>query len=109
MIRVTVFNRQATAAPLSPVTSGSVGIPAEFVFSDDWESLTKTAVFKGSDEVQEVAVVDNACEIPEEVLTESGGMLWVGVYGADGQSDTVIPTNWALVGRIEEGTVLTTP
>ena len=107
MITVAVKNRNAEATPLSPVTSGAVGIPVEFVFSDDWEGLTKTAVFKGSDEVREVALADNACEVPEEVLTESGGMLWVGVYGSDG--NTVIPTNWALVGRIEEGTVIAAP
>ena len=104
MIRVTVNNRNAEAIPLSPVTSGAVGIPVTFLLSDDWDGLSATAVFQGSGTERDVLITDNACEVPWEVLTESGDMLRIGVYGSDGEGTKVIPTIWAVVGRIEDGT-----
>ncbi len=104
MIRVNVKNRGALATPLSPVTSGAVGIPVNFIFTDDWEGLTKTAVFRGSDVERDVLILDNACTVPWEVIAEPYGLLEIGIYGADTEGEIVIPTIWAVVGRIEVGT-----
>ena len=104
MIRVTVNNRRATAIPLSPVTSGAVGVKVGFIFSADWDGLNKTAVFSGSDVSRDVIVQNNECEVPWEVLTEPYGRLEIGVRGANGAGTIVIPTIWAIVGRIELGT-----
>lgn len=105
MIRVTVNNRGVQAIPLSPVTTGSEGIVAAFLFSDDWAGLAKTAVFEGSGVQKEYIILNNQCVVPAEVLGESGGMLRVGVYGNDGNGNVVRPTIWGVVGRIEDGAI----
>lgn len=105
MIVVTVRNRNAVAIPLSPVTSGAVGIPVEFRFSDDWNGLNKTAVFKGSETAKDVLLTENTAVVPWEVIEDPYGLLEIGVFGSDAES-VVIPTVWAEVGRIEPGTEL---
>ena len=104
MISVKIDNRKASAVPRWPLTSGSVGMIAEFSFSEEWDDLTKTAVFKGSGTEVDQVISGNSCVVPHEVLANAGGDLWIGVYGANGSSTIVIPTVWADAGYIYEGT-----
>lgn len=104
MIRLKATGRMLTAICTERVTSGSVGMEAQFTFSDDWDGLTRTAVFKGSATQIDVLLTGDTCTIPWEVLQTSGGMLTIGVYGADGSGTVVIPTIWRDVRRIEPGT-----
>lgn len=86
-----------------PVTSGSVNVyRARFEFSDDWQGLTRKAVFIGSD-TQVPMLLDESgeCTIPWEVLTKHGGHLMAGVYGTD--DDSTLPTIRADLGVILEG------
>lgn len=106
MIAVTVKNRNAVATPISPVTTGAVGIPVKFQFTDDWSDLAKTAVFRGSDTARDVLLgEDNTAIVPWEVLADPYGLLEIGIFGTDGEAK-VTPTIWAKVGRIEPGTEL---
>lgn len=94
---------QLTVRKREPVTSGSVNVyRARFEFSEDWQGLTRKAVFIGSGQQAPVLLDDTGeCDIPWEVLTKHGGQLMAGVYGAAG--DTALPTIIASLGPILEG------
>ena len=97
--RLTVRQRE-------PVTSGSVNVyEARFEFSEDWDGLTRTAVFRAGPASRSVLLDDsNACVVPWEVLEHHHPLtrLMAGVYGTrDG--DVVLPTVWASLGVIQEG------
>lgn len=84
-----------------------VGAEAEFIFSDEWKPLIKTAVFIAGSEkrvVLEAAWRDNICTIPHECLAAPGVHLSVGVYGTDASGSLVIPTFYADLGMIWPGT-----
>lgn len=85
------------------MTSGSVNVyQVQFEFSEDWEGLTKTAVFETRGRSRAVLLDDTGlCTIPREVLAVPKTALRVGVYGAWG--DMVLPTVWAHLGAILEG------
>lgn len=88
------------------LTSGMVGAEVEFLFSDEWAPLIKTAVFiAGSQKrvVLEAAWRDNICIIPYECLAESDVHLLVGVYGTNTGGSLVIPTVYADLGMIWTG------
>lgn len=106
MIRISVNTRHAYKVYTEMITSGSSGIEASFIFSPEWDGLTKIAVFSGSGTEKSMILTENTVTVPYEVMTAAGGDLLVGVYGTDGQDGAVIiPTVWANVGRIRQGTV----
>ena len=93
-----------TVRQREPVTSGSVNVyDVRFEFSEDWDGLTKTAVFKAGTEVRSAPMDDSGvCSIPREALQKPWARLMAGVYGTrDG--DVVLPTVWASLGVIQEG------
>ena len=76
------------------VTTGSVGLPVQFIFDEEWDDVGKTAVFVGSGHTVYMALdANDKCAIPGEVLTAAGGVLKVGVRGS--KTGFVIPTIWA--------------
>ena len=94
----------------SRVTSGSVNLPVKFHFKgDEWDDLVKTAVFIGSGEERDVALITDECAVPADVLAEAGGDLKIGVYGRLANGATVIPTIWGRVQYIYEGTEMSEP
>lgn len=91
------------------VTSGSVNVcQVRFRFSEDWDGLTRTAVFRAGEACRYV-VLDgaNACEVPWEVLTRPNVPLLAGVCGVRG-GEVVLPTVWASLGLILEGAAIGT-
>ena len=54
--------------------------PLIFSFSEEYEGISKMAVFSTPLKVYETAIVSNSCIIPHEVLTQKG-VLKIGVYG----------------------------
>ena len=103
MINVTVKGREVQATPKRQLTSGSVGLPVTFNFTDDWDGYQKIAVFKGSGTMVDVALLTDECVVPSEVMTTAGDNLWIGIYGEDAQTGYVIPTIWGKVGHIYDG------
>lgn len=87
-----------------PVTNGSVNVyRAAFGFSEDWEGLVKTAVFRAGDVSVSVALGETGeCTIPWEALQKPGLRLEAGVYGTRG-GEVVLPTVWADLGFIRAG------
>lgn len=106
MLRIHVNSRGARCwSDGDPITTGSVGYPVEFRFSADWDGLTKIAVFKGSGQAFDVPLINtDTTAIPHEVLTQSGKTLKIGVYGANGDGNIVIPTVYVNAGIILPGT-----
>lgn len=100
---------QLTVRRREPVTSGSVNIyPVQFEFSEDWDGLARTAVFRAGTESRSLLLEESgACTVPWEPLTKAGVHLFAGVCGTrDGR--TVLPTIWADLGVILEGASLGT-
>lgn len=89
-----------------PLTSGSVKVnEAEFTFSADWDGLKKTAVFRAGDESRQVLLDETGrCVVPWEVLKKPGQQLYAGVYGSASGGEIVLPTVWAHLGTVLEGT-----
>lgn len=95
---------QLAARRREPVTSGSVNVyEVQFEFSDDWDGLTRTAVFRaGKTEISVQLVDTDRCVLPWEVLAEPDLRLWAGVYGTQSGA-LVLPTVWESLGTILEG------
>lgn len=104
MITVTANARNATCRSDDLLTSGSVGMLAQFILSEDFDGLSNIAVFQGSGQSFDVALVDNECVVPHEVLSVPGDYLKIGVYGRNSAGTIVIPTIWAGVQMIVPGT-----
>lgn len=72
-----------------------------FTFDSEWTGFTKDVVFSmGNSEEYTVRLSGNNCNIPEELLRESG-LLKVGVTGINA-AGTVISTNQAAL-RVRSG------
>ncbi len=102
MIQFYANRRAAGCLTDDRLTTGSVGYPVQFRFSEEWDGLAKVAVFRGSGKSVDVSLSGESCGIPPEVLTEAGDVLSIGVYGTDGE-DLVIPTVYAEAGPIALG------
>ena len=94
------------ASPPELLTAGMAkAVTVEFVFSDDWDGLTKTAVFSAGRttvDVLESAWDGNKVVVPHEILADAGPIARVGVYGAD-ESGVVLPTVWVSLGKVQPG------
>ena len=85
------------------ITSGTVGLMAEFTFDSQWEGLTKTAVFRACGVMKSVDDIGTEVTVPWEVLKKHGVWLTVGVTGINRDGTIVIPTLWANVCVIKPG------
>ena len=103
MIIFTARSQEAVAYSTDLLTTGSVGIEVRFAFAQSWENLQKIAIFRGSGVTVDVHLTGESCCVPPEVLQESDGKLYIGVFGADPGGFRVTPTVWASVGNIYEG------
>lgn len=94
------------ASPPELLTAGMAkAVTVEFVFSDDWDGLTKTAVFSNGKTTVDVLAANwdgDTVPVPHEVLAVPGRHARVGVYGAD-ESCVVLPTVWVSLGKVQPG------
>ena len=94
------------ASPPELLTAGMAkAVTVEFVFSDDWDGLTKTAVFSNGKTNVDVLAANwdgDTVPVPHEVLAVPGRHARVGVYGAD-ESGVVLPTVWVSLGKVQPG------
>lgn len=101
-----------TVRAREPVTSGSVNVYAvRFAFSADWAGLLKTACFRSGRQSVSVRLgEDGSCVIPWEVTgpDSCGEILFAGVCGQR-EGGVVLPTVWASLGTILEGTAAGEP
>lgn len=89
----------------SRITSGTVGLPVEFIFDSPWEGLNKTAVFQAGNVQKYMVVVDGVTAVPIEVLAEPNVRLNIGVYGEKEDGSVALPTIWVNLGKIHVGAV----
>ena len=84
------------------LVSGSINIyTCEFTFVESWAGYMPTAVFEGGGKAVEMAVIDNVCQVPFELLTPNA-RIRVGIYGISG--DKRRPTTYAEWMPVERGT-----
>ena len=103
---ITIHCSRACAHMASPpelLTAGMAkAVTVEFVFSDDWDGLTKTAVFSAGRttvDVLESAWDGNKVVVPHEILADAGPIARVGVYGANADG-LILPTVWVTIGKV---------
>ena len=94
------------ASPPELLTAGmSKAVKVQFVFSPEWDGLTKTAVFSNGKTTVDVLAANwdgDTVPVPHEVLAVPGRHARVGVYGAD-ESGVVLPTVWVSLGKVQPG------
>lgn len=85
------------------IASGGVKeVRAEFEFCPLWDGLAKTAMFyRDPKEVYPMLLVDDACDVPKEVLAEPG-LLHISVSGSAPDAG-VVRTSAVLYKLIEQG------
>ena len=92
------------ASPPELLTAGmSKAVKVQFVFSPEWDGLTKTAVFSNGKTTVDVLAANwdgDTVPVPHEVLAVPGRHARVGVYGAD-ESGVVLPTVWVSLGKVQ--------
>ena len=94
------------ASPPELLTAGmSTAVTVQFVFSPEWDGLTKTAVFSNGKTTVDVLAANwdgDTVPVPHEVLAVPGRHARVGVYGAD-ESGVVLPSVWVSLGKVQPG------
>lgn len=86
------------------ITSGTVGLKVEFSYDEEWERLHKTAVFQACEEKRTLEDVGFEATVPWEVLVNPDVWLQIGLCGLNSEGTVVIPTIWANVSIIKQGT-----
>lgn len=73
------------------INAGEYNItPCEFTFTEEYEDLTKEAIFSSCDgSVFKVSILNNQCTIPYEVLQQEGNVL-LGVYAYETNDDELV-------------------
>lgn len=107
MIQIHVNKASAhLCSPPELLTAGMAkAVTVEFVFSDEWDGLTKTAVFSNGKTTVDVLAASwdvDTVPVPHEVLAVPGRHARVGVYGAN-ESGVVLPTVWVSLGKVQPG------
>lgn len=99
------------------VTTGSVNVyQCKISFSEDWDNLVKTAVFKVGNDSKSVLLTDvgtdedtgeqfSYCSIPPQILDEYNRTLYIGLYGILGD-EVILPTIWKSLGTVREGVII---
>lgn len=78
-------------------------VQVKFSFSDEWDNLIRTAVFRGSGKVIGINLNTDLVTIPWECCRTINDQIYVGVYGIDSNDSIVRPTTWGQIGRIVDG------
>jgi hypothetical protein len=105
MIQIHITKASAhLCSPPELLTAGMAkAVTVEFVFSDDWDGLTKTAVFTNGRATIDVLPAKwdgDTVTVPAEILAVAGRYARVGVYGTNA-SGVVLPTVWATLGKVQ--------
>lgn len=119
MITATVDKNSIKIDQEELMTSGSVKTNfIQFVFSEDWEGLTKTAIFQ-TKKVSIPVIVDgeDKVAIPWEAMAFPKEEIKFGVYGVrfddesteDVDEEIVLPTIWGSLGKVVEGVLVESP
>lgn len=78
-------------------------IQVKFSFSEEWDNLSRRAVFRGSGKVIAITLTKDLVTIPWECCKTINDTIYVGAYGMDSNGAIVRPTTWAQIGRVVDG------
>lgn len=110
MFLANVKNNSVTLSGKELLTLGSSKANYIFLnFSEEWDNLARTIVFRTSTEKIAVKLEDDQeiVPIPWECYSTVGDSIEVGLYGTNSDNDIVLPTIWAEVGKVvDAATVL---
>lgn len=91
-------------SPPELLTAGMAkAVGVRFAFSEDWDGLTKTAVFTNGRTTVDVLAANwdgDTVMVAPEVLAVPGRYVRVGVYGTNA-SGVVLPTVWVTLGKVQ--------
>lgn len=91
-------------SPPEVLTAGMAkAVSVRFAFSEDWDGLTKTAVFTNGRTTVDVLAANwdgDTVMVAPEVLAVPGRYVRVGVYGTNA-SGVVLPTVWVTLGKVQ--------
>lgn len=102
-IYIAVSGNTAAVTGGYPPVSGTVGLTVQFSFSPEWESLSKTAVFRANGKTMDCIHIQEKAVVPWELLKTPGCRLSAGVYGTNEDGTIQMPTVWADLGVIVPG------
>ena len=85
-----------------PITAGTIGAQVQFLFEKNWETLSRTVVFRGC-VTKDVVNVAEIATIPAEVVAQPCDEVLVGIYGVNGDGTLAIPTIWTSLGPVYAG------
>ncbi len=87
-----------------PITVHMSGAPVQFTFSEEWDGLGKTAVFRCDGSKDVIVGADGTATVPHEILTTPGLTVEVGVYTQKEDGTTwPSPTPMCEIGIVREG------
>lgn len=103
LIRVDCVDQRLYYAAAPAVASGGKNENViEFNFCHLWDGFAKTAIFyRSEDTVYHVAIPDDRCIIPHEVLAEEG-VMYFGVFGV---KDDITRTSEVMRYRVRKGAI----
>lgn len=79
-----------------------------FNFSEEWDGLARIVVFRTPSDRIAIQLQDDqsVVAIPWECYRTVGDSIAVGVYGTNSDNEIVLPTIWAEIGRVVDGTTV---
>lgn len=99
MLRIRVSTASAEIIETELITTGRRGLECAFEFNSAWDGLAKTVIVNGVVK-RDIVLVSDTIVVPGECLAREQFPLRIGVYGANGAGEIVIPTIWANFGKI---------
>ena len=105
MIKLQAERNKLVAKKKEMLVSGSVNVySCRFDFSEDWDGLARTAVFKAGQTAISILLDESGeCVVPWEVLDGTcGEHLRAGLFGTSA-GEIVLPTVWTDLGYIYPG------
>lgn len=104
MFEITINANKAWVEKRETLTRAGKNYNAQRVhldFSEEWEDLSKIAVFRALSLQLDVPVTSEIVTIPTAILEQAGVNLCMGLYGVNSDGTVVIPTIWADLGTIQ--------
>lgn len=102
-IRIHIQGAEATVLSAPDLTAGMVKLPVVFTFDDDWDAMTKNALYRAGDVTGMESNIQEAGTVDADVMRQQGCELEIGMFGTM-EDGTQLPTVWVGVGVIREGT-----
>lgn len=102
MIKLNIKHTKINASCLETLVEGNVNsVFAEFTFSPEWDNLSRVAIFSNGTSKISVALSENTCAIPWEMLSCPGELI-VAVRGIGDGGNLVLCTENASLGKVIE-------